>query len=103
MNDLALAVPDAFYETLFARFPVDSGKEVNQMKEELARVRSGITSAGTGSGSIAPSGFEAPPTESVRWSMFERWSDMVGLTSQFCRWNNWMFRIYSYLEHRIQG
>lgn len=44
VNDLAAKAPDAFYETLFARFPANSRKAVDQMREELARAKSGVSS-----------------------------------------------------------
>jgi SAM-dependent methyltransferase len=44
VNGLALAVPDAFYERLFARFPADSRKTIVQIREELVRAKSGVSS-----------------------------------------------------------
>jgi SAM-dependent methyltransferase len=45
VNNLASAVPDSFYETLFARFPTGSGVgPTEQLKAELARTKSGASS-----------------------------------------------------------
>lgn len=44
VNDLATGVPDAFYETLFARLPVGNRPTVGELRQEMARVKSGESS-----------------------------------------------------------